>query len=207
MIQKDTFEWTAAKEQAARSVAEGVLTDAQIAAEAGVKRNQLACWKRSKVFAGRVKEVVAELAEVSRVRSIGRREDRVEALQRRWMLLQQVMDERAADPVMQDIPGGKTGLIVIKESEGLEVEDPDSPTGAKKAVAVPTEVAVDTGLLKELREHEKQAAQELGQWTEKKQVTGAGGGPQVVTLIGMTLEEFDKLDPARKVAMLRSGGA
>jgi hypothetical protein len=29
------------------------------------------------------------------------------------------------------------------------------------------EYEVDTGLLKELREHEKQAAQELGQWSDK----------------------------------------
>jgi hypothetical protein len=32
-----------------------------------------------------------------------------------------------------------------------------------------------------------------------------GGGAQVVALLGMTLEEFAQLDPARKVAMLRSG--
>jgi hypothetical protein len=32
------------------------------------------------------------------------------------------------------------------------------------------EYQVDTGLLKELREHEKQAAQELGQWSEKARV-------------------------------------
>ena len=34
------------------------------------------------------------------------------------------------------------------------------------------EFRVDTGLLKELRETEKQAAQELGQWAEKHEVTG-----------------------------------
>jgi hypothetical protein len=29
------------------------------------------------------------------------------------------------------------------------------------------EYSIDTGLLKELRDHERQAAQELGQWAEK----------------------------------------
>jgi hypothetical protein len=64
---------------------------------------------------------------------------------------------------------------------------------------------VDTAYLKALTDLEKQAAIEAGQWTEKRETTGKDGGSQVVTLIGMTLEEFDKLDPARKVAMLRCG--
>ena len=34
------------------------------------------------------------------------------------------------------------------------------------------EYAVDVALLREIREHEKQAAIELGQWTEKQEHTG-----------------------------------
>ena len=33
------------------------------------------------------------------------------------------------------------------------------------------EYAIDTGLLKEFRAHEQQAAQELGEWVEKKDTT------------------------------------
>jgi hypothetical protein len=32
-------------------------------------------------------------------------------------------------------------------------------------------------LLGELRAHERQAAEELGQWTEKRELTGKNGGP------------------------------
>lgn len=188
-IQKHTFEWTAAREQAARLLAEGELADAEIARRVGFKRDALAVWKRNPVFAARIQAIIAELAEVARTRSIGRREDRVEAYQQRWALLKQIMAERAADPAMQAIPGGKTGLMVIKESEGVAVKDPANPNGPEKAVAVPTEVAVDTGLLKELREHEKQAAQELGQWTEKRQLVGADGGDLRIRFI-----EVEKAD-------------
>ncbi len=36
---------------------------------------------------------------------------------------------------------------------------------------------LDVGLLREFREVEKQAAQEAGQWTERREVTGPNGGP------------------------------
>lgn len=177
------YQWTAERELAAQLCAEGIATEAEIAKKVGIDKRQVQRWKKDPAFAERVRATVAALVEASRQRTIGRREDRVEALQRRWLLLQQVMDERAADPRMQDIPGGKTGLIVIKESEGVAVKDPANPDGPERAVAVPTEVAVDTGFLKELREHEKQAAQELGQWTEKRELTGANGGTIPITII------------------------
>jgi hypothetical protein len=42
------------------------------------------------------------------------------------------------------------------------------------------EYQVDTRLLKELREHKKQAAQELGQWSEKARVEQ---GPMEVKVV------------------------
>ena len=43
-----------------------------------------------------------------------------------------------------------------------------------------TEYTVEVGLLRKMREFEKQVAEELGPWTEKKEVSGAKGGPVVV---------------------------
>ena len=37
------------------------------------------------------------------------------------------------------------------------------------------EFLIDTGLLREMREHEKQAAIELGEWAEKREFSGPGG--------------------------------
>jgi hypothetical protein len=56
-----------------------------------------------------------------------------------------------------DVPGGTTGLLV-KDYKG---KDADQPV-----------YKVDTRLLAELRAHEKQAAEELGQWSEKQELTG-----------------------------------
>jgi hypothetical protein len=71
-----------------------------------------------------------------------------------------VIAARAADPALQDVPGGKTGLIV-RDVRGIG-------KGANfQLVAV---YAVDVGLLAEMRQIEKQAAQEVGQWVDRNNV-------------------------------------
>jgi hypothetical protein len=65
------------------------------------------------------------------------------------------MTERAAD--MAEVPGGGTGLLVRQYQGGAPI------------------YKVDTGLVSligQLLAHEKQAAGELGQWTEKRDVSG-----------------------------------
>lgn len=98
--------------------------------------------------------------------------------------MQQVIAERAEDIELQDVAGGKTGLIVhnvkgVGKGEDFQLIDL---------------YEVDTGLLKELREHEKQAAQELGQWTEKKDLT-TNGQPLRFT-ISIDRKEDDDSDSA-----------
>jgi len=69
--------------------------------------------------------------------------------------------ERAA--AMADVPGGKTGLLVCQY---------------QTAMALPV-YRVDTGLISlysQLLAIEKQAAEELGQWTEKREPAG-GAAP------------------------------
>jgi hypothetical protein len=95
--------------------------------------------------------------------SLINRNARVQALQDRWDRLRvgvaQLMAERGAD--MAEAPGGSTGLLV-RQYQG--------------ALAMPV-YTVDTGLLSllsELRAIEKQAAEELGQWREKRESVGNG---------------------------------
>jgi len=82
---------------------------------------------------------------------IGIRNARVAKLQDRWDRLHRIILERAADPAMADIPGGTTGLI-LKDFKGKDANEPI--------------YRVDVGLCQEMRFTEKQAAQELGQWSE-----------------------------------------
>ena len=106
------FHWTARREEAAALLAADELTDEEIAARAGVTRRQLTNWKRHPDFATRIQAIARRIGDLAAKHAIARRHRRVARLQDRWDRLDQVVQERAADPQMQDVPGGKTGLLV-----------------------------------------------------------------------------------------------
>lgn len=172
MLRDSAFNWTGAREKAAALLAEDRLSDEEISTDCGVTRQTLARWKQAPEFQARIDTLVSEFRARVRRRGIAILERRVAALQDRWERLQQVIQERAEE-LDGECPGGSTGLltrqlkVIGRGEDAREVE----------------EFSVDTGLLKELREHEKQAAQELGQWTERKEHLGEGGGPLVVKVL------------------------
>lgn len=86
-------------------------------------------------------------------------QSRVTALEDRWHRMRQVITERSQDPEMQSVPGGSTGLVVMTFKQ----------LGSGKDASVVREYRVDTALLAEIRAHEQQAAEELGQWTTRKE--------------------------------------
>lgn len=119
------------------------------------------------------------LAEIKR-KGIAVQQNRIDALVDRHKLLYQVIAERAEHEFFADVPGGKTGIVVkhLKTVRHIYERDPSDPESEEHQVAIEQwETGIDTALLKELREHEKQVAQELGEWTEKTEVSGADGGP------------------------------
>ncbi len=160
------FAWSGKTRRAAALVAEDVLTDAAIATQVKTHRATLDRWKRHPEFAARVAELVQKLGECAERFAIGRRHRRVAALDDRWEKMQEVIRRRGADKAYRRAPGGKTGLLVRTEKQ----------VGAGDNARIVEEFAVDTALLKELREHERQAAQELGQWLDKHEHGGPGGG-------------------------------
>lgn len=111
------------------------------------------------------------------------------ALEYRWQKIQQVIEERAADPSMTKIPGGKTGLIV------RQIKAVGSGAGMK----ILREYVIDAGLLKELRAHEQQAARELSQWVNKREVTGEDGNA-----IEINVNDVGKESKAELLASLQS---
>jgi hypothetical protein len=130
----------------------------------------------------RIRELQETLSVGTIALEISRRNARVQALQDRWDRLRQVIDERAASPDFAGVPGGTTGLL-MKDYKG---KDADTPV-----------YKVDAGLLAELRNHEKQAAEELGQWGEKRQLTGECGEP--LTSITVTFVDAKDGQPISKV--------
>lgn len=182
---------TPKQDQAARLVAEDRRPDREIAAQCGVAERTLERWKKLPAFMARVAEHREAWRDEELQKGIADRVERIRGYEDRRARLYRVMQARAEQHA--DVPGGDTGLLIrqVKLVKVYDAEAGDEPGtdvlySAKKSVEV-EEYAIDTGLLKELRDLERQAAQDLGQWTEKKELTGKDGGPIVVSL--ETLQE------------------
>jgi hypothetical protein len=148
------------REKSAELIAAGELNDCEIALEVGVDRRSIYVWRDDPEFNARVDFHRAKIVKAIDRRAISRIESRVSRLNRDWLKLQRIINERSLDPKMETIPGGKTGLILRKYKA----------VGAK----IFREFEVDVATLAELRATEKQAAQELNQWGEKTEASGLG---------------------------------
>ena len=163
------FQWTETKEQAAALVARDELTNAEIAATCGITPRTLDRWKAHPAFMTRVTEHHEAYRQAVLEQGIADRVNRVKALNDRWERMQRVIEARSLEYSGVDkeghpvIAGGETGLLVRQiKSIGI----------GQNNMTV-EEYAVDTGLLKEIRETEKQAAQELGQWADRVDINVA----------------------------------
>ena len=114
---------------------------------------------RNPQVSARVAELTTELSADLVAAEISDRNARIQALQERWTRLRanldKVLEERGKE--MAGVPGGSTGLLMLDY----------------KGASTPV-YRLDPGvvaLLAELRAHEKQAAEELGQWVEKREET------------------------------------
>jgi hypothetical protein len=146
--------------EAAELVALDTLSDEQIAAQLKIGRRTLAAWKKLPAFIAAKDAAIAAHAEAVRAEGIANKRNRMAALNARWQAFHQIVAERGADPAMQDVPGGSTGWVVKSYKM----------VGAGRDAQLVEEYSVDTGLAREMRETEKQGAQEVGDWTEKASV-------------------------------------
>lgn len=183
------------QEAAAGLVASGVVNLEEIAERVGCARKTVFNWRQSDEFAARVEEIREQIREKATVTGIALVTNRVARLNDTWERMKLVVKERSEDETMHHVPGGRTGLLVRTtkfvrvigewEPEPVDHELEGQPHGGalkrnrkqgedgKRSIEV-QEFAVDTGLLKELREHERQASQELGQWLQKTETTHKG---------------------------------
>ena len=176
------WKWTKQRSKAAKLAADDTLTNDQIAAAVGITRQGVDKWRAQPEFQARVAEIVSAYAEAIKGEGIAHLQNRVASYNDIWHKMQTVIAERAESSEMQAVPGGKTGLLVhtYKMAGGREP-------------IVMDEYAVDTGLLAEMRAHAKQAAQELGQWTEKREVSGKDGKPIAIATAAFDWSEYQRL--------------
>lgn len=178
---EDRFLWTDEKKAAVKLIAEGELTDSDVASRAGCTRQSIWLWRQVAEFNARIDEEREAIRQSLRHRAISLVEKRVNRLNRDWLKLQKVIEERAADPTMRDIPGGSTGTLVRTVKM----------IGNGDQSRMIEEYAVDVGTLREIREIEKQAAIQLEQWTEKKSIEGDPDKPVVVKMIrGISMDDL-----------------
>jgi hypothetical protein len=168
ILADDAGTLTQRMERAALLVAEDQQTNEAIAAAVGVKRQTVDWWKRKPAFTARVDALRQQFREAVAREGIAHQQNRIKALNERWRLMQQVIAARAADATMTGA-GHETGLLVRTYKPGK--------------YRVVEEYRVDAALLAELRAHEKQAAEELGQWTKKTDVTSGGKPLDLASLV------------------------
>ncbi len=158
------FSWSPNRERAAQLLAEDDLSDEEIAKIVRVNRKQLWKWKCKPEFQAKIEELQKRMGNIIHRRGIARKTRRLAVMDRRYEGMQQIMRERAAAQEMQDVPGGKSGQLVhtIKS------------VGGGENAQVVDEYEFDAALAKEMRELEKQAAVEVGQWEEKRDITSGG---------------------------------
>jgi transposase-like protein len=146
------------REQAAVLVAEARYEYGEIAEKIGVEVRTLHRWRKDPKFAARVDELSREIRDAALKRAIARKDYRINTLANLHSKLLGVIEARAADPKMAEVPGGDTGLMV-------------KSIVASAGELVGFEYSVDTGTIKELRGIQEQVAKELGQLVEKKEHT------------------------------------
>lgn len=103
---------------------------------------------------------IAKQREKIEQRAIADLQARVDGYDDRRSALLRIVAERGVSPDYAKVPGGRTGWLVRTVKQ----------IGAGESAERVEEYAFDSGLHRELRELEKQAAQDLGQWQDRKQV-------------------------------------
>ena len=132
-------------------------SDERIAQEWGITRRTLVRWKEEPSFAARVKAISDAYADRALKHWLARKEHRISVLTDLHDRMLRVIQERAEDAELAEVPGGKTG-IVTKTLKGI---------GKGEDFRVVEVYEVDTGTLKEIRAVQQQIAEELGQRIER----------------------------------------
>jgi transposase-like protein len=106
------------KVRAAELVAQDTLTDTRIAQSLGVAQMTLERWKRAPEFQAEVARIQEELRAAIRAEGIAHRQNRIDALNNRWNLMQQVIQARADANVRRNVQLDEGGT-----AEGFSFDD------------------------------------------------------------------------------------
>ena len=159
------FVWTDKHVEACALLAAGELEVQVIAAKLGVARETLWKWRQIPEFIARLNEHQQRLDAECYNYACGAKRERVRRLQLLINKIERVIEQRAKKYASDaEAIGGDTGMVIHRVRYHKTGSD---------YVRV-TETEFDAALVRELRELHKQLAIEMGQWTEKRDVTSGG---------------------------------
>lgn len=187
--------------KAAALDAPGKLTAVEIAEQVGVSTRTVFNWRHSNAeYQAEVRRLQDEWRWRARNRGIADQDERLRDLNDRHRRLRAVIQQRARDPQMKDVPGGRTGLLTVKWKLITRMDNSVDPP-VKVTEPLP-EYEVDTGLLAEMRAIEVNTAIEMGQWktkTEHSETKTMDATPEAVALAKlMTPAQLRDLDERLK---------
>lgn len=139
-----------------------------VIAELGISRTQFFKWRQDPLFDRLLEESRAAYAKRFFHIGLVNKEQRLMHLNDMHERLMEVIEERAESPIYKEAPGGSTGLIV----KTIRIITPKG----KPPIRI-NEYKVDTATLAELREIQRDVAEEMGQLTQKHELTGLDGKP------------------------------
>ena len=176
------FEWTVEKERVVGLLAEGA--SHRDIAKQGVARKSIERWKRHPEFVRRLQDLVGAVREQAKRKLLGKKEFRIQILEELYCRQRAIIDERAADPEMQAVPGGRTGLLVRK-------------TVVSSGTLISYEYVADTTLSNEIRKTLQQVALEVADGRQKVDVQDNFAKPSVLSItlaMLLTGEELTELE-------------
>lgn len=156
------WKWTQPRQLAAQLLAEGKPL-AEISKVVKVSPATLTRWSQLPECKARIAEIRAETAEGLKRAGLRVKENRLDHLNTLVDRIYLVIEGRAAD--MAEVPGGKSGLLLRKRKS----------IGWGENTEKVEEYAFDRALVEELREILKHAAQETGEWIDRKEMSGPEG--------------------------------
>lgn len=112
--------------------------------------------------------------EALRQRGIADRQNRLDALNDIFNRMKAVIDARAASPLFAAFPGGSTGLLALRPVLLKVYKDAgDGALTPTRESMLVYDARVDVALLRQMLDYLKHVAIEVGDWNERREVSGS----------------------------------
>ncbi len=179
------------KHQAAILLAEDQLTDEAIAEAVGVTRRTVAEWKTHPEFLQVIGDYTGAIIGEALKLPIAKKHERISQLNKLNESYWQIINDRAERHAgeVEDTPENAAARMFgdftpAEAATGMLVKQMKIAANGKTV----TEWVFDKALASEIRDTHKQAAQELGQWTEQSKVEMDGG--MRIEVVGVSDDEM-----------------